>query len=234
MKTVILSLLLLCLMQRSFGKETQTTVKDTVGVSKMISRTGINLGIPPQTNNGSLKVTLGMNLVRMIDYDVDTNIVTAMAWPIIDWKSHYALWDQDDFGGVKAIRYAASEMWKPDITLYNSVYAKMDFGDVNTVITNDGQILWVPPLRMSFPCTPLYEGVYNCSAKFGSWTFSGDEIDLKPSNFDLSNLSENPRLAVSEAKMEKHVKYYPCCEEPYPSITFSWKLSTKKTKTNSL
>ena len=61
--------------------------------------------------------------------------------------------------------------------------------------------------------------------KFGSWTFDGfkidigffdrEEIDINDLHGDMTDTFE---IIGNSAK--KNVKYYPCCEEPYPDLTF--------------
>lgn len=61
-----------------------------------------------------------------------------------------------------------------------------------------------------------------CSLKFGSWTYSGLQVDIvKLAETDFSNYIESGEWILRTVKSVRRVEYYPCCpEEPYPEITF--------------
>ena len=98
-----------------------------------------------------------------------------------------------------------------------------------SVVSHDGSVLWVPQARLRVPCSEGgsrdgYNGL--CQFKFGSWTYDGFKLDLDFFE-DLEEIDVTDykgEYKVVSAKAVKHVKYYPCCKEPYPDITFSLKL----------
>ena len=115
----------------------------------------------------------------------------------------------------------------------------------NVVVSSDGSILYVPPVKERIKCR-LYskeEQLYQCEFKFGSWTYSGDQLDLKLSstNMDLSSfvraetievyiwfsfivhISGFPAfipLQIVKNTAARHVVYYECCPESYLDLTF--------------
>lgn len=38
---------------------------------------------------------------------------------IQQWKDVNLLWNPDDYGGIKKIRIPSTDIWKPDLVLYN-------------------------------------------------------------------------------------------------------------------
>ena len=68
-----------------------------------------------------------------------------------------------------------------------------------------------------------------CSLVFGSWSYHGFELDFYPrEDFgDLSSMRKNVEWDVPKITVEKHVKFYGCCKEPYPDIAFYIHLTRK-------
>ena len=63
-----------------------------------------------------------------------------------------------------------------------------------------------------------------CRIEFISWTHAGDQLDiLYNSSFKNSvyYTPTNQEWAVDGITAERHVKYYACCDEPYPDVTFT-------------
>ena len=116
----------------------------------------------------------------------------------------------------------------PDIVLYNSAddYNK-GFMQSKVMVKPDGHIFWPLPIKLRSSCKidvtyfPFDDQV--CSWKFGSWTYSGlqvDLINLKESS-DLTNYVISGEWLLKSVKARKNVQIYPCCpHEPYPDIMF--------------
>lgn len=94
-------------------------------------------------------------------------------------------WDPVEYGGAEVIRLDSSEIWKPDVTLYNSAdpVKMVNCWESNVVIWPNGRILWVPPCKMTSQCHYTLNkepyGEQKCNLKFGSWTFDGFVVDLQ-------------------------------------------------------
>ncbi len=67
--------------------------------------------------------------------------------------------------------------------------------------------------------------------QFGSWTYDGFKLDIDFFDdldaVDLNDYIESNEWDVLANPAAKNVKYYPCCVEPYPDLTFSLKLRRK-------
>ena len=64
----------------------------------------------------------------------------------------------------------------------------------------------------------------HCKIVFISWTFNGDKLDV---NFNVTEenaiyyKSRNQEWNVERVTVQRHVKTYACCVEPYPDVTFT-------------
>lgn len=68
-----------------------------------------------------------------------------------------------------------------------------------------------------------------CQLIFGSWAYSGLEIDVDSKNptGDISSIDENVEWEVLGFPAERHEIIYACCPEPYPDATFYLQLNRK-------
>ena len=106
-------------------------------------------------------------------------------------------------------------------------------------IHHDGLVLWKPPAVYKSLCPidveffPFDEQL--CTLKIGSWTYDGFSVDIRHKNLsalsnpldvvesgiDLSDYCKSTEWDLLAVPAKKYVKYYPCCEEPYPDIKFN-------------
>ena len=66
----------------------------------------------------------------------------------------------------------------------------------------------------------------HCHLKFGSWAYSGLQINLT-TKYDTAEIDPNLYIQSGEWELRKitvenYVQYYPCCPaEPYPAVIYS-------------
>jgi len=183
-----------------------------------------------RVNPDDVKLDFGVNL---IDFRVreDKNAIESYVWLRYSWQDSRLKWDPKEYGGVEVLRVDSSALWKPDITLYNSAdpVNMINCWDTNTIIYPSGKILFIPPCKMTSQCELSLRrhpyGNQECFLKFGSWTFDGNVLDVQFFNgtkgLDLSQLHNSSGFEVVSTTAQRNVKYYPCCPDPYPDLTFN-------------
>ncbi|XP_046558640.1 neuronal acetylcholine receptor subunit alpha-10-like [Haliotis rubra] len=74
------------------------------------------------------------------------------------------------------------------------------------------------------------DGTVICSVKIGSWTYSGNIMDVqnRTSEIDVSEYYHDDQWDIIEHSMRINVAYYKCCPEPYPSIIATITLKVKR------
>lgn len=64
--------------------------------------------------------------------------------------------------------------------------------------------------------------------KFGSWTYDGFKLNIDfyegLEAVDITEYVASNEWILLAHPAVKHVKYYPCCAEPFPDLTFAFKL----------
>jgi len=146
------------------------------------------------------------------------------------------MWDPEEYGGVKELYVHSEKIWIPDIALYNNADGEFVVTTFTKAeVKEDGTVRWNPPAIFKSSCEidveyfPFDE--QKCYLKFGSWSFDGYLVDVihlnaEPGNqtvsygMDLSEYYLNVEWDILSVPAERHVKFYPCCPEPYPDIFF--------------
>uniref|UniRef100_A0A1I8EP52 Neur_chan_LBD domain-containing protein n=1 Tax=Wuchereria bancrofti TaxID=6293 RepID=A0A1I8EP52_WUCBA len=180
---------------------------------------------PVERSEDPVVVTLGVVFQQIIDLNERQEKLEVNAWLKYNWIDMKLRWDPLEYENVTDLRHPAGTIWQPDILLYNSVDSAFDSTfKVNAISNNDGSITWIPPGIFKISCKidiywfPFDEQI--CFLKFGSWSFSGREIDLQPGDFDMSDFIENGEWIIIKTWEQRNEKFYECCPEPYPDVRF--------------
>ncbi|XP_041056184.1 acetylcholine receptor subunit alpha [Carcharodon carcharias] len=183
---------------------------------------------PVESHHQSVNITVGLQLIQLINVDevnqiVETNVRLKQQW--VDVKLR---WKPADYGGVKKIRVPSSDVWLPDIVLYNN--ADGDFAIVHmtkVLLDYTGKIVWTPPAIFKSYCeiivTHFPFDQQNCSIKLGIWTYDGTRVAIFPESDrpDLSTFMESGEWVMKDYRGWKHWVYYTCCPDtPYLDITY--------------
>jgi len=173
-------------------------------------------------------VKFGLSLLAL-DVNEEKATLEADAWLQYRWTDSRLKWDNVT-NGINLIRVSPIEIWKPDITLYNSANLKdmMRCWDSNPVLFATGEVLWVPPCQISSHCNFTLDkypyGEQNCFVKFGSWTYDSDLLDLELYSEKQAALIDNfgsTEWKIVRNSATRNERHYPCCPEPYTDITFN-------------
>ncbi|KAK6179890.1 hypothetical protein SNE40_012142 [Patella caerulea] len=196
---------------------------------------------PSNGPQSKLTVKLGLRLSQLIDVSEKNQIMIISVWLRHEWYDRRLKWNPDDYGGVDKLHIPSDDLWRPDILLYNN--ADGDF--VITLLTkatvyNTGRIVWEPPgiYKSYCPIAMAYFpfDMQECFLKFGSWSYDGTEVDLQHfcdgieqpggekiilKGIDIKDFYFNVEWDIINVTARRKVKFYPCCPEPYPDITFN-------------
>nr|XP_042908637.1 neuronal acetylcholine receptor subunit alpha-7-like [Parasteatoda tepidariorum] len=112
--------------------------------------------------------------------------------------------------------------------MYNSADEKFDgTHPTNVVVRNNGSCTYIPPGIFKSTCkidiTWFPFDDQKCEMKFGSWTYDGNQLDLRLSNEeggDLSTYITNGEWDLIALPGKRNEIIYACCPEPYVDITF--------------
>uniref|UniRef100_A0A8B9BC68 Cholinergic receptor nicotinic alpha 1 subunit n=1 Tax=Anser brachyrhynchus TaxID=132585 RepID=A0A8B9BC68_9AVES len=183
---------------------------------------------PVEDHRDAVVVTVGLQLIQLINVDEVNQIVTTNVRLKQQWTDVNLKWNPEDYGGVKQIRIPSDDIWRPDLVLYNN--ADGDFAIVKytkVLLEHTGKITWTPPAIFKSYCeiivTHFPFDQQNCSMKLGTWTYDGTVVVINPESDrpDLSNFMESGEWVMKDYRGWKHWVYYACCPDtPYLDITY--------------
>ncbi|NP_001079601.1 acetylcholine receptor subunit alpha-1-A precursor [Xenopus laevis] len=187
---------------------------------------------PVKAFKDKVVVTVGLQLIQLINVNEVNQIVTTNVRLKQQWEDVHLKWDPEDYGGIKKVRIPSSDIWRPDIVLYNN--ADGDFAivqETKVLLDYTGKIIWLPPAIFKSYCEMIVTyfpfDLQNCSMKLGTWTYDGTLVVINPENDrpDLSNFMESGEWYMKDYRCWKHWVYYDCCPEtPYLDITYHFLL----------
>ncbi|XP_022667051.1 acetylcholine receptor subunit alpha-like 1 [Varroa destructor] len=191
---------------------------------------------PVGNNSDRLTVKMGLKLSQLIDVNLKSQIMTTNMWVEQEWNDYKLRWDPEEYGGVSKLHVPAEQIWLPDIVLYNNADGNYEVTIMTkAILHHDGLVVWKPPAIYKSSCEidvkyfPFDQ--QTCWMKFGSWTYDGYTVDLKHKNqqdgdlievgIDLSEFYLSVEWDIMAVPARRKEKFYSCCEEPYPDITFN-------------
>merc|ERR1711860_106688 len=142
-----------------------------------------------------------------------------LVWARLTWDDLRLKWDPKEYHGISVFRIPADQLWIPDIQVYNAIeYGpgswSSTFGDssVNALVYSNGEVLYIPPVNVKVQCS-------NAVTKYNNQNCI-DTNDLDPTSpvFITAN---------SCTKEAREVKHYDCCEEPYISIQYDFRVQRR-------
>ncbi|KAF5891834.1 neuronal acetylcholine receptor subunit alpha-7-like, partial [Clarias magur] len=181
---------------------------------------------PVANDSAPLVVELGLTLLQIIDVDEKNQVLITNAWLQLDWTDVYLSWNPENYPGVNNLRFPSSQIWTPDILLYNSADERFDATfHTNVLVNSSGACQYIPPGILKSTCYidvrwfPF--DVQKCDMKFGSWTHNGWLLDLQMQEVDISTYIPNGEWDLVGVPGKRNELYYECCKEPYPDVTYT-------------
>ncbi|XP_067675734.1 acetylcholine receptor subunit alpha-type acr-16-like [Haliotis asinina] len=187
--------------------------------------------IPVTGSREPVNVSIGMSLIQLTSLDAKSGDAEIDVWMEFRWTDTRLSWDPTNYNNASIIRLPASRIWTPDVMLYNGHTSSRES---LTVVDSNGSVAYMPPTTVKTRC---YVGRYKsdgsviCSLKFGSWTYHGFLLNLDKSSNEVYLYDYNPvgsQWEVTEHNVQRNVKTYSCCEEPYPDVVFILKFKEKR------
>jgi len=174
--TTTLLLLALSIHPGSGSRDEERLVRDLFrGYNKLIR--------PVENMTQKVEVAFGLAFIQLINVNEKNQIMKSNVWLRLVWNDYQLQWDEADYGGISVLRLPPDKVWKPDIVLFNNADGNYEVRyKSNVLIYPDGEVLWIPPAIYQSSCTidvtyfPFDQ--QTCIMKFGSWTFTGDQVSL--------------------------------------------------------
>ena len=130
---------------------------------------------------------------------IDSGSLSGVFWLHLEWDDPNLAWDTDqDYRLVCGILYRgviqtcipqvnkivlhSSDIWVPDIELYNAMKTEAMLAQDMVVVSANGRVIWVPSYRLTAACKMDYTWYpfdeQWCDLKFGSWVYNGWMLNI--------------------------------------------------------
>ncbi|CAL8090034.1 unnamed protein product [Calicophoron daubneyi] len=141
------------------------------------------VGRPVNDSRIQVVVRYGLQLFQILDLDENKQILRTNCWPLYSWKDSLLGWNETEFGDIKTVRIFPSQIWTPDIKLYNFADERLhEHREARVVISSDGSTLWQPQALFKSTCeveiTYFPFDTQICMLEFGSWTYDKTQMDI--------------------------------------------------------
>lgn len=95
------------------------------------------------------------------------------------------------------------------------------------MVSYNGHVFWPPIVKLKSSCEmdityfPFDDQI--CALKLGSWAYDGFQVDIfnRATPIDLTNFVGHGEWELIDSKAVRNVVIYPCCNEPFPDVTFT-------------
>ncbi|XP_018428187.1 PREDICTED: neuronal acetylcholine receptor subunit alpha-3-like, partial [Nanorana parkeri] len=182
---------------------------------------------PVENVSNPVIVLFEVSLSQLVKVDEVNQIMETNLWLKHIWNDYQLQWDPAQYSGIEFIRIPSSDIWRPDIVLYNNAIGIFQVDDkAKAILKYTGDITWMPPAIFKSSCridvTYFPFDYQNCTMKFGSWTYDKGKIDLvmNSSEMNLKEFWESGEWVIISAIAYTHEKKYNCCAEIYQDITY--------------
>jgi len=186
-------------------------------------------------------VSVGVVLVTA-EFDEAKSTLDTNVWMQMSWNDSRLQWDKNQYN-IDVLHIPPSQVWIPDIQLYNSVSLKTgDLGSSciqsNMMVYPTGQVIWIPPCHYSSWCTKnpaqWKNAPHLCPMKFGSWDYDSSLFGLDyyrgQTGMDMSQFNDVTNWDIVSAPAQINENEYACCPGfIYLDITYNVTIQQKET-----
>lgn len=172
-----------------------------------------NVVRPVLNEHERINLYLGMKLSQIADIDEKNQIMTTNVWLRHEWYDYQLSWLPSDFANITKVKIPSSNIWLPDVVLYNN--ADGDYHvttQTKATINYDGRIIWEPPMIYKSYCAINIEyypfDIQDCYMKFGTWSYDGDLINLNHIHKAKGNIDSIEEKASKNLSLKTSKKVY--------------------------
>ncbi|XP_052837960.1 neuronal acetylcholine receptor subunit alpha-5 [Drosophila gunungcola] len=161
--------------------------------------------VQPQFQGAPTNVSLGM-VINYIDIDEMNGKLTTHCWLNIRWRDEQRVWQPSEYDNIKEITLKASEVWTPQITLFNGDEGGL-LADTQVILSHDGQFRRMPPALYTAYCNLNMlnwpHDRQTCNLKIGSWGLKNimpDNTTTKGKSLDYDDQVQSPEWQIVDSR----------------------------------
>ena len=184
---------------------------------------------PVCVSDDAVTVDVGITVKQIIELDEPSQTLNINIWVMMAWNDCQLRWNVSDYDGIGNVVLPITELWSPDISLYDNLNDEGLGGRDRYLVNvaNTGDLFYIYPAIIQVTCdidvTYFPFDQQTCRLMFGSWSYHGKELDIisSVSSADMSVFWPSQEWDLVAVPAERHLVMYDCCPESYPDVTFS-------------
>ncbi|XP_046583763.1 neuronal acetylcholine receptor subunit alpha-5-like [Haliotis rubra] len=176
---------------------------------------------PVENASKPVIVSFGIALNQLLDLDEKNQVLTTAVWVHEEWTDENLRWDPEDYDGLDTLMIPSTNVWVPDMFLFNKAGDNAD-GFVNVTgskvkIGNDGLVKWMVPIMVKSSCvvdvTYFPYDDQKCHLRFGSWIYDVTQVDMRlnADRPDLSHYVQNSEYDLTAVSVSRSLVDSNCC-----------------------
>ncbi|XP_014777761.1 neuronal acetylcholine receptor subunit alpha-5 [Octopus bimaculoides] len=188
----------------------------------------VNTARPVKHNQETMNITFTMTPVTF-SIDETNRIMSLTSLDSLSWKDQLLKWDPGLQGGVKEVFLKPSDIWTPELELFNPAREpgfKRSF--VRIIVSHDGVVLWIPVTKYEVQCFPNTTffpfDIQICSLILGSEIYNIRHMDMNFVKRPIPswNIDEHPLWKVERITTEKILNKCAGCDVPYVNLKINF------------
>ncbi|KAL6255302.1 hypothetical protein P5V15_013642 [Pogonomyrmex californicus] len=137
---------------------------------------------PVQNNNNKTRVDFHLK-PYFFEYTQESESFELHTWVAMSWNDSHLTWDPEQYDNIKWLPVEGYQIWIPDILMHNEKIGESLFSYQHKCwVSKQGTVKWLMAAKYVSYCvsdnTWWPYNIMNCTIQFGSWSHSGDEIEL--------------------------------------------------------
>lgn len=116
--------------------------------------------------------------------------MSTYGWIKFQWQDENLKWDPKDYNGIEHVHILSTELWQPDMELYNGAHGQNKYGVTNCIVYSNGKVLFVPPVELKTFCDLDLKywpfDTQKCNIVLGSWTYSELALNVTATNAEVN------------------------------------------------
>lgn len=133
---------------------------------------------------------------HIVSVELDQGWLTVVGPLILMWTDDALSWNSSEYGGLKTLDLPASEIWTPDLSVFNANPEDLQIEYNDVYLENTGMVFQSPYTRIRVPCpmdlTDFPKDEHTCKIRFSSLAYSNDMQEYDT----VADLAENALTAT--------------------------------------
>ncbi|KAL8560916.1 hypothetical protein ACOMHN_035856 [Nucella lapillus] len=153
-------------------------------------------------------VNIFFHLMSIIALDTVGQKLVSNGWLNVSWQSDFHTWNPEQYDGVRSITPSVKQMWRPRVSVRNSLKELKAIGEEYIVmnIVSNGLVIWYPAEHFETFC---YVDIsffpfdrQTCKWQLFSWAESTSVVILKPMlpEIDMESYQANEEWDIMNSK----------------------------------